>query len=156
MPVTKFAFRWLRVATFVVGGGLLVASLVLGVGGCSAMVSQPPATTTPIRFATECSESYWPLIADWYLAANAGTLAIVTLGVAAVQHDNASNNVVPSWDQGRGQSGVMPLAVVGVVATAATVALIQSARYGKRSADACEDARLRLINGWRPPAPELR
>jgi hypothetical protein len=103
-----------------------------------------------MHFMSECSDSYWPVIGDGYLALNTGSIALLFLGAAAVQHSGASTEVVPSWKpQPQADANVPEFVTVGMIATAATVALIQSARYGARSADACERARIRLIQG--PP-----
>lgn len=153
--MTKRALRGCRIATWVVGVALLLASFALGMGGCSAMLSQPPPANTPLRYGSECSDSYLPVVGDVYLATNTGGLAVLTLAAAAFQHQNASRDIVPSWDAGqRTDSAVPALVTVGMISTLATVGLIRSARYGARSADACNRARQALIQRWpSPPWP---
>ena len=108
--------------------------------------SQPPPPTRAMRFVSECSDSYWPVINDGFLALNTGSLAVFALAAAALGHSHASTEVVPSWKpQPQADADLEGFLAFGMVATAATVGLIQSARYGARSADACELARIRLM-----------
>jgi len=152
--VSSCPWRWVRVATWVVGTGLLVTSLALGLGGCSMMLSQPPPANAPVRYGSECSDSYLPVIGDVYLATNTGGVAVLAFAAAAIQRENANNNVAPSWEAGKRTDSAVPgLVAVGMISTLATVGAIQSARYGARSADACASARQALITRWPPPSP---
>jgi hypothetical protein len=127
-------------------------------GGCSLIASQPPPTQ-PLRTMSECSDSRLPVYGDIYLAINTGALALVGLAGAAITQNGASNEIVPSWDpHPRSNSGVASLLTFGVVTAAATVGLIGSARYGLRSAAACQAAQLEFFRrGYefptRPPPP---
>jgi hypothetical protein len=133
-----------------------MTSLVLGMGGCSLMLSQPPPANAPVRYGSECSDSYLPVIGDVYLATNTGGLALLTFAAAAIQRQNANDNVAPSWDAGkRTDSAVPALVTVGMISTLATVGAIRSARYGARSADACSSARQALLMRAPPPGPFL-
>ena len=153
--MTKRSLRWVRVATWVVGTALLVTSLALGIGGCSMILSQPPPTNAPLRYGSECSDSYLPVIGDVYLATNTGGLAMLAFAAAAIQRENANNNVAPSWDAGKRTDSAVPgLVTIGMISTLATVGVIQSARYGARSADACAKAREPLMYPpWPPSGP---
>ena len=152
--MTKGTLLWFRVATWVVGAALFVTSLALGLGGCSLVLSQPPPTNAPLRYGSECSDSYLPVIGDVYLATNTGGVALLALAAAAIQHENAAKEVVPSWNAGmRTDSAVPALVTVGMISTLATVGAIRSARYGARSAAACSSARQALMMHWPPPGP---
>ncbi len=125
-----------------------LAAVGLGTMGCSLIVSQPPPVDRPMRSETECRDATWPVYADGYLALNTGALAVVFLGAAAIAQSTAGSEVEPSWKpHSMATQDVRTLGAIGLVATAATVGLIQSARYGSRSARECEFARSQVQQG---------
>jgi hypothetical protein len=125
--------------------GVLVAALAAGAPlvGCSPLLSVPPPKT-PLVALDQCSTSRFPAGADIYWAVNAASLALLFWGGAAVEYSNNQTATVPSWDPKPLKVGTGWL-VGGVLSTAATVALIQSARYGLKSARDCEQAQVELM-----------
>jgi hypothetical protein len=110
--------------------------------GCSMLLSEPPPAR-PLRHPTECSDSRLPAYSDVYLAINAGALAVLTAAVAGAQEANAEKQIVPSWDPSPQPAiSTAALLVIAGLSTAATYGLVQSARYGFRSAGDCEVAKL--------------
>jgi hypothetical protein len=137
-------------------GLAVVLALPAALAGCSPLASVPPPKT-PLDSFQQCSTSRFPPIADAVLAANTAGLAVIFLSGATIEYAHNQSATVPSWDQ-------KPLTVgagwiVGsVVSTAATVALIESARYGVKSARDCQAARDELLRRlppgqWPPGAP---
>jgi hypothetical protein len=133
-----------------------VAVMALGAlagGGCSALSSRPPVTV-PLGSTSECSRSPAPAIGDVILAGVAGGTTVVSLGVAALQRRAADQETVPSWDlHSRSDANVGTFVTVGILAAAATVGFVASARYGFHSASQCRAAQRELL--WRsfPPPP---
>ena len=120
--------------------------------GCSVMLSRPPPST-PMESYADCNNSTLPVWLDGYLALSAASLALIGFGGAALRHSQSKDEIVPSWDPNRGSSGLSPLLTLGVISAAATFGLIQSARYGLRSAEQCDAARAEFLidRGWQPP-----
>jgi hypothetical protein len=133
-----------------------VAVTVLGVwvgGGCSALSSRPPVTV-PLASLSECSRSRAPAIGDVIMAGVAGGTTVVSLGIAAIQKSAAENEIVPSWDpHTRADANVGTFVTVGIIAAAATVGLVASARYGFHGASECRAAQQELLLRSSPPQP---
>ena len=112
------------------------------------MLSRPPPPT-PLATFYDCDDSRSPIWLDGFWIANTGSVALATLGGAALRYSQARDDTAPSWEPRADTSGLSPLLIMGAIATGVTIALIQSARYGARSAEACTAARMELLS--RPP-----
>ncbi len=122
--------------------------VALAMSSCSAMLSRPPPPT-PLATLYDCDDSRSPIWLDGFWIANSGGLALAAFGGAALRYSQAKDDTAPSWDPRPDTSALSTLLVIGAIATGVTVALVQSARYGARSADACTAARMELLS--RPP-----
>ena len=79
-------------------------------------------------------------------AVQTGSLAALGLAGAALRESSAEDEVAPSWNpHATAHESAQGLLVFGLVATAATLVFIQSARYGYRVSSECRDAQMRLI-----------
>jgi hypothetical protein len=125
--------------------GMLAA---LATTNCSLMLSKPPPQR-PMATFDDCSASTLPVWFDGYWVATSASFALVGFGGAALRYSQAKDDTQPSWDARPDTSAMSTLLAIGGISTAVTIALIQSARYGVRSSEACQAARAELLT--RPP-----
>jgi hypothetical protein len=133
---------------------LIAAVIASAAGGCSALLTKAP-TSTPIRSLSDCTRSNGPAIGDVIGAGASGATAVLSLGIAGIESQNAANETVPSWNaHGKSSAGEGYL-TFGIVAAAAAVGLAVSARYGFQGASKCRAAVHELLQqqGQLPPPP---
>jgi hypothetical protein len=127
----------------------LAVALVLG--GCSAILSQPPPAT-PLAAPSDCSASAAPPVGDVILAAVSGGVAVAGVGIAGLEKVRASNETAPSWDpHPTADANANTYLVVGLAALPVAVGLVMSARHGFRSAKACRAATSDFLRQREPP-----
>ena len=110
------------------GASLAIAAL-LG-GGCSAIVGPRPPER-PLRAADGCSNNRVPFHVDALAAGAAAGTAGLMFAALGLEYLSGAGETTPSWDpQSTAPSNTGTLATIGAAATAATVVLFLSARYG--------------------------
>jgi hypothetical protein len=124
---------------------IALASAALLSGGCSYLTRTPPPRT--MTSPTECSTGPGSVAWDVVLALETGSVAVLGLAAAAIKAGaGGSSEVVPSWDpHSRERDSAEGWLLFGLVSTAATVAFVQSARYGSRMSSECREAQARLM-----------
>ncbi len=138
----------------------LLAGALIATPGCSYMLMRPPPQQVHPEFLTACSKSPWPVVGDIYWALNTGTAAVV-LGALAANQGRTGDEVGPSWDASARRRETPPsLWIATGLFAAATLAFLQSARYGLQSIDACNTFESTYIPHYQlqqpfsqPPAP---
>lgn len=141
---------------------VLVLSLIAhSTSGCSFIFSRPPPSQQAMRDVTDCSASRWQPGVDVAGAVTAGGLSVLALGLAGLEHNHANDEVAPSWNpRSTTNADVAGLVRFGPISAAIGLALGTSTIYGIRSADACDQARVRFIRDtsvyppqYLPPPP---
>jgi len=128
-------------------------SVACTAGGCSALSTRPPPST-PLRDPSECTRTNGPAIGDVILAGATGATAVLSLGIAALEEQAASNETVPSWDpHTRSNDSAGTFLTVGLIAGVAALGFVASARHGFRAASACRAASQELLRRQAPLAP---
>ena len=118
---------------------IVAIGAALALGGCSAILSQPPQAT-PAGALTECSASVAGAVGDVVLAAVSGGVAMAGLGIGGLEKVRASNETAPSWNpRVTADANADTYLVIGSAAIPVALGLIVSARYGFRSARACRN-----------------
>ncbi|MDZ4695121.1 MAG: hypothetical protein SGI86_08210, partial [Deltaproteobacteria bacterium] len=121
---------------------------VTAMPGCSYLFSRPPSPLTPQANFVPCSSSRWPVVGDAYWAVNAFGFTALASGVALSESERQSKAIGPSWDDGARQNdSVKSYWIVAGLAAAATIGIVQSARYGLQSARDCDDAQYNYFRG---------
>jgi len=134
-------------------GVVVLAVAASASGGCSALLTRPPPST-PVRSLSDCTRSNGPAIGDVIGAGVSGATAVLSLGIAALEEQAASNETVPSWDpHTRSNDSAGTFLTVGLIAGVAALGFVASARHGFRAASACRAASQELLRRQAPLAP---
>jgi len=131
----------------------VLAAVASAGSGCSALFITPPRHT-PLQSLDDCTPSVAPPILDAILTGVTGATAVIGLGVAAIEQQEASNETAPSWDaHTHANVNANTYLTVGLIAQAAALGLAVSTRYGFRGSGDCRTARRPLLRRQTPPAP---